>query len=175
MKKATDMNNLKLLFTQLSPGLLSIMRIVAAFLFLAHGSAKLFGMPAAQPTDPVSWLSQMGVAGMLEFFGGALLLLGLFTRPVAFILSGQMAVAYFMSHAPQGFWPLLNRGELAALYCFVFLYLMAAGGGPWSIDHLWRRRANRKTVTGDQAPAKDYFPEAASQNGGRVHTHVEST
>ncbi|MCL4708783.1 DoxX family protein [bacterium] len=166
------MNDLKLLFTQVRPGLLSMMRIVAAFLFMAHGSAKLFGMPAAQPTDPVSWLSQMGVAGMLEFFGGSLLMLGLFTRPVAFTLSGLMAAAYFMSHAPQGFWPLLNRGELAALYCFVFLYLAAAGAGPWSLDH-WRRRANRNTATGDQVPTKDYFPEAASRNGGRVHTHVE--
>jgi putative oxidoreductase len=76
---------------------------------------------------------------MLEFFGGLLLLIGLFSRPVAFLLSGQMAVAYFMAHAPQGFWPLLNRGELAALYSFVFLYLAVAGGGSWSVDHLWRR------------------------------------
>jgi putative oxidoreductase len=80
-----------------------------------------------------------GVSGILELFGGLLLLLGLFTQPVAFILSGEMAVAYFMVHAPRGFWPLLNRGELAVLYCFVFLYLAAAGGGLWSVDHLWRR------------------------------------
>jgi putative oxidoreductase len=80
-------------------------------------------------------------AGILEFFGGLLLLVGLFTRPVAFILSGMMAVAYFMAHAPDGFWPLLNRGELAALYCFVFLYLSAAGGGPWSLDALRRRKS----------------------------------
>jgi putative oxidoreductase len=84
----------------------------------------------------------MGLAGVLELFGGLLLLLGLFTRSVAFILAGEMAVAYFMAHAPKGFWPLLNRGELATLYCFVFLYLAAAGGGPWSIDHHWRRRSN---------------------------------
>jgi putative oxidoreductase len=136
------MNDLKPLFTQLTPGLLSMMRIVAAFLFMAHGSVKLFGMPAAQPTEPVAWLSLIGVGGILEFFGGALLLLGLFTRPVAFILSGLMAVAYFMSHAPKGFWPLINRGELAVLYSFVFLYLTAAGGGSWSLDHWWRRRGN---------------------------------
>jgi putative oxidoreductase len=81
----------------------------------------------------------MGVAGILEFLGGLLVLLGLFTRPVAFLLSGEMAVAYFMVHAPQGFWPLLNRGELAVLYSFVFLYLAVAGGGAWSVDHLRRR------------------------------------
>lgn len=79
------------------------------------------------------------VAGILEFFGGLLLLLGLFTRPVAFILAGEMAVAYFMVHAPQGFWPVNNRGELPVLYCFVFLYFAAAGGGPWSLDRLWQR------------------------------------
>jgi len=81
----------------------------------------------------------VGVAGALEFFGGLLLLLGLFTRPTAFVLSGLLAVAYFMAHAPQGFWPILNRGELAVLYSFVFLYLAAAGGGPWGVDRLlWR-------------------------------------
>jgi putative oxidoreductase len=79
-------------------------------------------------------MSLAGVAGVLETFGGLLLLLGLFTRPVAFVLAGEMAAAYFMSHAPQGFWPLLNRGELAALYCFLFLYFAAVGGGPWSVD-----------------------------------------
>lgn len=167
------MNDLRLLAKQLSPDLLSVMRIIVAFLFMTHGSVKLFGMPSAQPPAPVPWLSLMGIGGILEFFGGALLLLGLFTRPVAFMLSGLMAAAYFMSHAPQGFWPLLNRGELAALYCFVFLYLAAAGAGPWSLDH-WRRRANRNTATGDQVPTKDYFPEAASRNGGRVYTHVGS-
>jgi putative oxidoreductase len=82
----------------------------------------------------------MGVAGVLEAFGGALLLLGLFTRPVAFLLAGEMAVAYFMAHAPRGFWPILNGGELPALYCFLFLYLAAAGGGPWSVDAARSRR-----------------------------------
>jgi putative oxidoreductase len=112
-----------------TPRLLSILRIIAAFLFMAHGSQKLFGFPASGQGGGGSLPPLMLVGGVLEFFGGLLLLLGLFTRPVAFILSGMMAVAYFMSHAPQGFWPILNRGELAALYSFVFLYLSAAGGG----------------------------------------------
>jgi putative oxidoreductase len=86
-----------------------------------------------------------------ELFGGLLLLLGLFTRPVAFVLSGLMAFAYFIAHAPQGFWPLLNRGELAALYCFVFLYLAAAGGGPWSLDQWWR-----SSKPADKEPARDH-------------------
>jgi putative oxidoreductase len=104
---------------------------------MQHGGQKLFGFPAPMPAaHPL--LSLIGVAGMLEFFGGLLLLIGLFSRPVAFLLSGQMAVAYFMAHAPQGFWPLVNRGELAALYSFVFLFLAVAGGGSWSVDHLWR-------------------------------------
>lgn len=122
-----------------SPYLLSILRIVAALLFMEHGGQKLFGIPPSAQGGTVSLLSLMGVAGILEIFGGLLLLLGLFTRPVAFLLSGEMAVAYFMVHAPQGFWPLLSRGEVAVLYCFVFLYLAVAGGGPWSVDHLWRQ------------------------------------
>jgi putative oxidoreductase len=120
------------------PRILSILRIVTAFLFMQHGAQKLFGFPAPPPAaHPL--FSLIGVAGILEFFGGMLLFIGLFSRPVAFLLSGQMAVAYFMAHAPQGFWPLLNRGELAVLYCFIFLYLTAVGGGSWSLDRLWRR------------------------------------
>jgi putative oxidoreductase len=107
---------------------------------MAHGTQKLFSWPIDEPRDPAALLSLMGVAGVLETFGGALLLLGLFTRPVAFLLAGEMAVAYLMSHAPNGFWPILNRGELAVLYCFLFLYLAAAGGGPWSIDAARSRR-----------------------------------
>jgi putative oxidoreductase len=114
--------------------LLSILRIVAAFLFIAHGTQKLFGWPASEPRQTVDLISMIGLAGVLETFGGLLLLLGLFTRPVAFVLAGEMAVAYFVAHAPQGFWPLLNRGEVAVLYCFLFLYLATAGGGPWSLD-----------------------------------------
>ena len=128
------------------PRLLSVLRIIAAFLLLQHGLQKVFGvlMPPAQPGAPQSHgefqlFSLMGLAGILEFVGPVLLLLGLFTRPVAFILSGLMAVAYFMGHAPGGFWPILNKGELAALYSFVFLYLAAAGGGEWSLDRLLHR------------------------------------
>src|ERR671916_2980860 len=117
-----------------APYMLSVLRIVAALLLMQHGAQKLFGFPAgaqASPTPPL--MSLMGFAGVLEFFGGLLLLIGLFTRPVAFILSGLMAVAYFMVHAPQGFWPVQNKGELAVLYCFVFLYLAVAGGGGWGV------------------------------------------
>lgn len=117
-----------------APRLLSLLRVAAAFLFIAHGTQKLFAWPVEEPREPAALLSLMGVAGVLETFGGLLLLLGLFTRPVAFILAGEMAVAYFKAHAPQGLWPILNGGELAALYCFLFLYLGAAGPGPWSLD-----------------------------------------
>jgi putative oxidoreductase len=104
---------------------------------MQHGAQKLFGFLATRPGPPP--FTQGWIGGVLEFFGGLLLLLGLFTRPVAFILSGMMAVAYFQFHATRGFWPIQNGGELAALYCFVFLYLSAAGGGPWSVDSTLRR------------------------------------
>jgi putative oxidoreductase len=122
-----------------SPRLLSILRIVAALLFIEHGSQKLFNFPPSQQAVAGSLPPLMLVAGALEFFGGLLVLVGLFTRPVAFILSGQMAVAYFMVHAPQALLPLANRGELAALYSFVFLYLAVAGGGSWSVDQCMAR------------------------------------
>jgi putative oxidoreductase len=122
-----------------TPRVLSVLRIITAFLLIAHGAQKLFGFLAPPQTAGQSLPPLMLVAGVLEFFGGLLLLLGLFTRPVAFILSGFMAVAYFMAHAPGGFWPLQNKGELAVLYCFVFLFLAVAGGGEWSVDRLWRR------------------------------------
>ena len=132
------MADLNSFYTRWAPIILSVLRIVTAFLFMQHGGQKLFGFPApSQAPHPL--LSLIGVAGIMEFFGGLLLLIGLFSRPVAFLLSGEMAVAYFMAHAPQGFWPLLNRGELAVMYCFVFLYLFIAGGGSWSIDRLGRR------------------------------------
>lgn len=136
------MANLNSFYPQWSPRLLSVLRIITGFLYLTHGSQKLFGFPPAQQSGAPPLLSLIGVAGLLEFFGGLLILLGLFTRPVAFILSGQMAAAYFMAHAPRGFWPVLNGGELAALYCFVFLYLAAAGGGSWSLDGLLRRNTS---------------------------------
>jgi putative oxidoreductase len=132
-----------------APVLLSILRIVGAFLFMQHGAQKLFGYPPRQG-PPIELMSQAGVAGVLEFFGGFLLLIGLFTRPVAFVLSGLMAFAYFLAHAPQGFWPILNRGELAALFCFLFLYFSAVGPGPWSVDALMRRGALRKSDTSDR-------------------------
>jgi putative oxidoreductase len=101
---------------------------------MAHGTQKLFGFPSAQPQDPVDLSSLMGIAGLLEFCGGALLLVGLFSRPIAFLLSGEMAVAYFLAHAPAGFWPALNGGELAVVFCFLFLFVAAAGPGAWSLD-----------------------------------------
>jgi putative oxidoreductase len=118
----------------MAPYLLSLLRIITAFIFMEHGSMKLFGFPA--PMGDISLFSLMGLAGTLEVFGGLLILIGLFTRPVAILLSGEMAFAYFMAHAPNGFWPVLNHGEPAALYCFIYLYLAAAGGGAWSVDRL---------------------------------------
>ena len=123
----------------LSPPLQSVLRIVTAFLFIAHGTQKMLGFPIPRSPSFELW-SLAGAAGILELVGGALMLVGLFTRPVAFVLSGLMAFAYFLAHAPQGFWPIANRGELAALYCFVFLYFAAAGGGPWGLDHWMRGR-----------------------------------
>ncbi len=117
----------------------SLLRIVVAGLFLQHGTAKLLHVPHVASFDNVQLMSLIGLAGVLELVGGALLLVGLFTRPVAFILSGEMAFAYFLAHGPRNLLPILNGGELAAVYCFVFLYFAVAGGGPWSIDR--RRRA----------------------------------
>jgi putative oxidoreductase len=114
------------------PRLLGLLRIVTALLLLQHGTAKLFGFPHVAMFDNVQLLSLLGIAGVLEFAGGVLLFLGIFTRPVAFILSGEMAVAYFIAHAQKSFFPILNQGELAVLYCFVLLYLAVAGGGAWS-------------------------------------------
>ncbi|MGH7682693.1 MAG: DoxX family protein, partial [Candidatus Eiseniibacteriota bacterium] len=122
-----------------APRFQSLLRIVAAFTFMLHGTTKLLSFPAASPGGPVELLSQPGIGGVLEVVGGALLLLGLFTRPVAFLLSGEMAVAYFQFHFPKSFWPSINRGEAAVLYCFIWLYLSAAGAGPWSLDALRRR------------------------------------
>ena len=121
-------------FAVWSPRLLSVLRIVTGFMFLLHGTAKLFHVPHMPDFDNIELLSLLGLAGLLEFVGGFLVLIGLLTRPTAFLLSGEMAVGYFMAHAPKGFLPLLNGGELAVLYCFVFLYLWVAGGGVWSID-----------------------------------------
>ena len=122
------------------PRMLSIMRIVVGFLFMEHGGAKLFNIPPV-PQPPPHLPPLMVVAGILECFGGFLVLIGAFTRPVSFILAGEMAVAYFLAHAPHGFWPMLNKGELAVLYCFVFLYLAAAGSGAWSVERMWHSTA----------------------------------
>jgi putative oxidoreductase len=134
-------SSLVMRWRSLSPYFLSILRIVSGFLFMQVGTAKLFAFPSAiMPGGGAAPIGSLpGVAGALETFGGLLLLLGLFTRPVAFLLSGQMAVAYFIAHAPQGFWPLLNQGAPAALYSFLFFYFSAVGSGPWSIDALRRR------------------------------------
>lgn len=126
-----------------APYLQSVLRIVAAFSFMTHGTQKLFAVPVAAAREPVELVSLAGLAGVLETFGGVLLLVGLFARPVAFLLSGEMAVAYFLRHAPLGFWPILNRGEVAALFCFIWLYLAAAGPGSWSLDALRRRAGAR--------------------------------
>jgi putative oxidoreductase len=117
-----------------APRLLSVLRITAAFAFLQHGSAKLLGFPKVEAFANLQFVSLYGLAGVLELVGGILLLVGLFSRPVAFILSGQMAVAYFMAHSVPFFSPMLNRGEAAYLFCFVFLYIAAAGPGVWSVD-----------------------------------------
>ncbi len=123
-----------------APRVLSILRIVAALIFFEHGTQKLLGFPP--PESAPAFLSLSWIAGVFELVGGALLVLGLFTRPVAFILSGQMAVAYWIAHAPRSFFPVLNGGDAAILYCFVFLYLAFAGGGPWSVDAA-RTRSDR--------------------------------
>lgn len=123
------------------PQLQSVLRIVAAFIFMQTGTMKLFAFPAGVPPHggTVPLMSEMGLGGVLEVFGGALLLLGLFTRPVAFLLAGEMAVAYFQFHSPNGFWTVMNGGVAAVLYCFVWLYFSAAGAGPWSLDALRRK------------------------------------
>ena len=128
--------------SSLAPHFLSLLRVVSALIFMFHGTQKLFGLPprAEGATGP-ELFSLMGVGGMLEFGGGILLILGLFTRPVAFILAGEMAVAYWGFHAPRDLFPTLNGGDAAILYCFVFLYLAVAGGGLWSLDALIRRES----------------------------------
>ncbi|HKC63187.1 MAG TPA: DoxX family protein [Pyrinomonadaceae bacterium] len=155
------MDNQSSLLAHWSPRVLSILRIVVAFLIIQHGTQKLLGYPAQPPPPqpPPQAAQQAGqqppqqrpaaqqslpplllVASILETFGGLLILLGLFTRPAAFILAGEMAVAYFYQHAPNSFWPVVNRGEPAVFYCFLFLYIVFAGGGHWSLDYLMRRK-----------------------------------
>jgi putative oxidoreductase len=121
-----------------APRALSVLRIVVGLILLQYGLAKLFGWPAVEMFENLKWLSLFGVAGMFELVGGTLLILGLFTRPAAFILSGEMAAAYFIEHMPHGFFPILSEGDLAVALCFTFLYLSFAGGGPWSLDAVLR-------------------------------------
>ena len=120
-----------------APYVLSIVRIIVALLFFEHGSSRMIGFPtqALEPLFTLHWF-----AGVIEFTGGALVVLGLFTRAAAFIMSGEMAFAYFLSHAPHGFFPIVNRGDGAILYCLFFFYIAVAGAGSWSLDALWRRR-----------------------------------
>ena len=119
-----------------APYLLSVLRIVAALMFIQFGTMKLFAFPVGMPPNGATakLMSQTGIAGILEVFGGGLILLGLFTRPVAFVLAGEMAIAYFQFHFPQSFWTVVNMGTPAVLYCFLMLYFSAAGAGPWSLD-----------------------------------------
>jgi putative oxidoreductase len=129
-------------FTGWAPRILGITRILAGVMFASHGAQKLFGVFGAMPPDAPKWI--IWTAGPLEFFGGILIALGLFTRPVAFLLSGLMAVAYFKGHAfgtgSFSFWPKVNGGEPAVLYCWLFLYISAQGPGAWALDNLWRKR-----------------------------------
>ncbi len=122
----------------------SLLRVVTGLMFWQHGAQKLFGW--LDGTQVQELASQRGLAGVLEFFGGLLIIVGLFTRPVAFVLSGEMAFAYFMSHAPQALWPILNRGEAAALFCFIFLFFAAHGAGRYSLDALLSRRRRETGV-----------------------------
>jgi putative oxidoreductase len=129
-----------------APYLYAVLRIVAGLLFALHGSQKLFGFPGGK--DPVQLFSLMGFAGVVELVGGLMIALGLFASLAAFIASGQMAVAYFMAHVPQGPFPVLNGGEGALLFCFIFLYIAARGSGVWSLDALLRRRPVRAGYSG---------------------------
>ncbi|MDO7840879.1 DoxX family protein [Sphingomonas immobilis] len=124
-----------------SPQFLSVLRIVAALLFMEHGLMKLFHFPVPQPGAPDPLPAMLMVAALIEVAGGTLLALGLFTRVAAFVCAGQMAFAYFIAHAPVSFWPAVNMGEAAVLFCFIFLYLAAAGGGAWSLDAALRKKA----------------------------------
>jgi putative oxidoreductase len=122
-----------------SPHALSLLRIVAALLFMEHGLMKLIHFPAAQPGAPDPLPALMVAAALIEVVGGGLIALGLFTRAAAFVCAGEMAVGYFMVHAPKSFWPGINQGDAAILFCFVFLYLACAAGGPWSLDRAVRK------------------------------------
>jgi putative oxidoreductase len=130
-----------------APYMLSIMRIIVALLFIEHGTQKLLNFPPLPPAF-VGHLPPIAIAGgIIEAFGGLLILFGLLVRPTAFILAGEMAFAYFTQHAPHGFFPFINKGEPAILFCFIYLYLLTAGGGAWSIDNLFGRRRSKDNST----------------------------
>jgi putative oxidoreductase len=131
--------------------MLSVLRIVAALLFIEHGTQKMFGFPAGSgPHSPYVLMSMMGLAGVLESIGGLAILFGAFTRPVAFLLAGEMAVAYFTAHFPRSFFPTVNGGDTPVLFCFIFLYFVFAGGGAWSVDAMVAR--SRGTPTTNRNP-----------------------
>lgn len=132
-----------------APYFQSVLRIVAAFIFMTSGTTKMFAFPEGVPPDggTVDMFTQIGLGAFLEVTCGALLIVGLFTRPAAFLMSGQMAVAYFQFHFPGGFWPTINGGVAAAIYCFIWLYFSAAGGGPWSLDAKLRSKRSSAGVT----------------------------
>ena len=135
-----------------TPYLYALMRMIVGALFACHGAQKLFGVLGGVGEEPgatVALFSLMGLAGVIEFAGGLLIATGCLTRISAFIASGQMAAAYFMAHAPRGFWPLQNGGEVVVIYCFVFLYIAAQGAGTWSIDRVWRRSLGQATESGE--------------------------
>ena len=147
---------------------LNLLRIASGFLFFQHGAQKIFGYPGGEPIG--DFFGMMGLAGMLELVGGVMLVMGLFSRPVAFILSGEMAWAYFQVHAPGGFWPILNGGEAAAVYSFLFLYIAARGGGVFSLDGIrqLRKEAKPKEVAATpEAPPPledDDFPQLTEED-----------
>ena len=141
--------------------MLSVLRIVAALVYVEHGTQKMFGFPPAATPSAYHLLSQNGVAGILETFGGVALLIGLFTRPVAFVLAGEMAVAYFQVHLPRSLFPIINRGDNAVLFCFLFLYMSIAGAGTWSIDALVAARRQRSRSL-EMSAGRNEMPMSAS-------------
>lgn len=130
-------------WSAMTPYFHSILRIVSAFIFILSGTSKLFAFPEGMPPDnsTAELMTQVGIGGLLEVVGGGLMLIGLFTRPVAFILAGEMAVAYFQFHFPSSFWPTVNGGTAAVLFCFIWLYFSAAGAGRWSIDAMCKSKS----------------------------------
>lgn len=146
-----------------TPKAIAVLRIVTALLFLQHGMTKILSYPLSSASGPSEW-SVLWVAGLLELFGSLFLLIGLFTRPVAFVLAGEMAIAYWMVHAPRGPFPMLNDGESAILFCFIFLLFLATGAGKWSIDAILLKR--RSDVQGYAAPGGERQGSAESFGGG---------